>query len=182
MDIIEMNASNCEEIIANTVRAQEDAFIMGVTDKVLVLGGDSNEVNIAYCQENNIPIKNIPNVGGCMVLNIGDVEIGYFTTNIQSNWHNEFMENFCKYLTNKRINAKMYGNDLLLDDTYKTASFSTRRLGNLLYIAVHISIDTLDELINNICLKPRNKIPKGLGQYGITTEEVVSFVKTYVNN
>jgi hypothetical protein len=46
------------------------------------------------------------------------------------------------------------------------------RYGNLDFTGVAIGINTNLDHIKAICKKPMVKVPKGLSDYGITTEEV----------
>lgn len=46
------------------------------------------------------------------------------------------------------------------------------RYGRIDYTAGFIGINTNLEHIKAICRKPMQKVPKGLSEYGITTEEV----------
>ena len=47
------------------------------------------------------------------------------------------------------------------------------------YELVQISINQDLEVIKNVCLKPMVKVPKGLGEYGVTTEEIIDWVEDW---
>ena len=76
----------------------------------------------------------------------------------------------------KKINVIIADNDLLIDGKYKCGSYSSRRFNDILYTAVHISIRADVDMIHSICLKPMNKLPKGLSEFGITTDEIKNFI------
>lgn len=67
---------------------------------------------------------------------------------------------------------------LLQGNTYKCGSYSSRRYGDILYSAFHVSINCNLELIKNICNKPMVKIPKGLNDFAITQEDVIGFLNS----
>lgn len=178
MDIIQLTAQNVVEEIHSILNKQKECFVWGIPDKNYVFSGRNENFNKKYCIENNIGILSFPNEGGVLVINKGDVELGHFSKDV----HNKFNENFAtkltQYLQEKNINASMEGNDILIDNMYKCVGYSSRRFGEILYSAFHISINVNLELIKNICTKPMIKIPKGLSYYGVTTEEVLKLLKT----
>ena len=64
---------------------------------------------------------------------------------------------------------------MLVDGIYKVASYSSRRFGDLLFSAFHISYEVNLDLIMKICTKPMEKTPKGLNEYEITEQELYDF-------
>ena len=84
-------------------------------------------------------------------------------------------------LKEKIPNLVIDSNDLLVDGKYKMISYASINANNrLVYTCVHISFAPDIEAIQNICVKPMNKIPKGLIDYGITHEEIINIVRDYV--
>lgn len=177
MEKIIMNEQNCIELISNAIKNQEECFIYGTTAKTVVLCGDSGLYNIDYINKNNLFAPNIPNVGGVMVLSAGDIELAYFSKNLNCKFNYEIANIIIEYLNKKNINCKLYGNDLIIDEKYKCGSFSSIIINNILYSAFHISVNVDLELIKKICKKPMAKIPKGLSEFGITTEEIKELIK-----
>ena len=72
-------------------------------------------------------------------------------------------------------------NDVLIDG-YKVASGCDTNVDGWAYMGYQISINQDIETIKHACNKPMVKVPKGLGEYGITTKEMVEFCKKYWNN
>ena len=64
-------------------------------------------------------------------------------------------------------------------DNYKVASGCECMEGDFLYMGYQISIYQDIEIIKHACNKPMIKIPKALSEYGITTEEMLSFCESY---
>lgn len=141
--------------------------------------GTTNTCDCEYCEENNIKLLPIPNEGGVIILSKGDVEIGIFKDN---GWNvcNNFMKALCERLKEKIPNIEVVGNDLVIDGKYKCVGSSSRNLGDAkkpyIYTAVHISLSINLELIKHICQKDMVKIPRGIGEYGYTTKEIVDIV------
>jgi lipoate-protein ligase A len=71
----------------------------------------------------------------------------------------------------KGLNATDEGNDVLIDG-YKISGLSATPYGHIQYATIHIGVNTNLDYIKQICRKPMKKVPKGLSECGITTEEV----------
>ena len=108
--------------------------------------------------------------GGVVVVSEGDISVVHF-----GNIGNEFLKDFAMYLIGlckaKGLNATYEDNDILIDG-YKISGLSSTPYGCIQYSTIHLGINTNLEHIKAICKKPMNKVPKGLSEYGITTEEV----------
>ena len=174
MEIIELTAQNVVTGITNIIKEQRECVVYGVPYNNYVFVGRNTEdqYNKEYCEQHNIELLQFPNQGGVIVLSSGDFDIGHFSKDHDTGFNFKFAEVFINYLKNKGINASLEGNDILIDNKYKCGSFSSRIYGEILYSAFHISIGMNLDLISNICTKPMVKIPKGLREYGIDTEEV----------
>lgn len=179
MEIIQLTAQNIVEGFHNVISNRKQCFVYGIPDNNYVFQGTTAMCDCEYCEENNIKILPIPNEGGVIVLSKGDVEIGIFKDN---GWNvcSNYMKELCERLKEKVPNIEIEGNDLIIDGKYKCAGSSSRNLGDAknpyIYTAVHISLSVNLELINHICKKEMIKIPTGLGQYGITTEDLVDII------
>ena len=108
--------------------------------------------------------------GGTIVGNEGDIAFAHFS-HIGNGWMENFIEHFLDWLKGKGLNAVYESNDILVDG-YKVCGMCTTRYGRIDYTAGFISLNTNLDHIKQICKKPMVKVPKGLSEYGITTEEV----------
>lgn len=184
MEIIELTAQNIIEGFNDVIINRKQCFVYGIPDNNYVFKGTTQMCDCEYCEENNIKILPIPNEGGVIVLSKGDVEIGIFKNN---GWNvcENYMKALCERLKEKVPNIEVVGNDLIIEGKYKCAGSSSRNLGNTknpyIYTAVHISLNVNLELINHICKKEMIKIPKGLSEYGITTEEIEELIINIAN-
>ena len=146
-----------------------------VTSKgISVLKGADN-LNEEYCKNNNLNIYKTHQFGGTII----NFENDLCVANYQPA-HNDFgiriMKGIKDYLTSKGIHSIINNNDVLIDGEYKVASYMSTYINNCLYTAIHISIDMNLEIIQNVCTKPMNKIPKGLSEYGITQQEIKDLI------
>lgn len=108
--------------------------------------------------------------GGVIVSNKGDVGVLHFGE-VENGWRNRFTSYFVDWLKAKGLNAEYLDNDILVDG-YKVCGTCITRYGRIDYSCGLIGINTNLDHIKAICRKPMNKVPKGLSEYGITTEEV----------
>lgn len=108
--------------------------------------------------------------GGTILGNKGDIAFAHFGE-IENGWMMRFVAYFLDWLKGKGLNATYESNDILVDG-YKVCGLCVTRYGRIDYTAGFIGINTNLDHIKAICKKPMTKIPKGLSDYGITTEEV----------
>ena len=108
--------------------------------------------------------------GGVIITDLGDIDIAYFGE-AENTFHSDFCNHLTDWLKAKGLNAVYTGNDIILDG-YKISGNGVIRHSGMDYSVIHIGINTNLENIKKICTKPMEKIPKGLSEYGITTEEV----------
>ena len=108
--------------------------------------------------------------GGVVVVADGDVSVIHFG-NIGDRCMLDFAEYLVEQYKAKGLNATFDGNDVLIDG-YKISGLSATPYGNIQYSTIHIGVNTNLDDIKAICTKPMVKIPKGLSDYGITTDEI----------
>ena len=108
--------------------------------------------------------------GGTIIGNNGDMAFAHFGA-IENGWMMRFVDYLLTWLKDKGLNATYESNDVLVDG-YKVCGLCVTRYGRIDYTAGFIGINTNLDHIKTICKKPMKKIPKGLSEYGITTEEI----------
>lgn len=150
---------------------QEDAIICGLVEKTCVFPGQG-EINKSYCTKNKIEIIDLQNKGGVIVASPGDVEIAIMLKNPNKLILQKYLIKLVHFLRDKGLQARFVGNDILVDG-YKVCGFGFNPdMNGMGFYTIHIAVNVDLEKINKICKKPMNKIPKGLADYGITTEEI----------
>ena len=183
MKIYQLYARNVEQTILKILNSQEECLVYGIPDKKYVfIGFQNNEINLENLKKYNIEILKFPNEGGVIVVDIGDLDFGYFSKDLNNKFNENLALKICEYLKNNNINVEIVKNDLIIDKKYKCGSFSSRIFNNVKYSAFHISINVNLDIIKAICVKPMIKIPKGLSEYGITGLELKDYLMEYLKN
>ena len=177
MKIYNITEDTCMQVMKNIIENREEAYQVGIVQKSCVLKG-KGDYNRQYCETNNITVIPGFNIGNPIVLSKGDIEIGYFTKLDANKLFKNLKTEFLKFLISKNIDAVFDGNDFMVENN-KIAASSLTILNGLYYIGMHFSVNMNLELIDNICIKPRVKIPKGLSDYGIMTEDIIGFLDRF---
>ena len=128
------------------------------------------QVDETVCKELGYDIAESYNNGGTIVANKGDIIFSHLDKP-SNGWLFSFADYFVKWLKAKGLNAEFEDNDILVDG-YKVCGLCITRYGRIDFSSAILAINTNLENIKKICTKPMEKIPKGLSEYGITTEEV----------
>lgn len=141
-----------------------------VVDSPVAIVHRKTQVDEALCEEMGYEIVESYNNAGTIVSNAGDVLIGHFAEP-ENGWYDRFITHFIDWLKAKGLNAEYLDNDILVDG-YKVCGMCVTRYGRIDYTGGIISMNVNLDHIKAICRKPMVKVPKGLSEYGITTEEV----------
>lgn len=170
MDIVKVKSKDATATIQDFIVNQKHGFAYCVHDEKLCFVAKADDVYAGACAEYGYTVLDTQHTGGVVVVNKGDMSVVHFGV-----VGNRVMRDFADYLIERYkergLNATYEGNDVLIDG-YKISGLSGTVYGNIKYSTIHIGINTNLERIKAICKKPMNKVPKGLSEYGITTEEV----------
>lgn len=159
---------------------QQDSYFITHSDEPYVLRGTLDDCDEEYCRRNNIKMINVQHSGGTIVLDKSAIGYAYLSKDKGRARQDAICRKFVKLLTRRGLNAEYKDNDILIDG-YKVGSVGTKNLPNgLVYTPIQFSLDNDAELISKICLKPMDKIPKGLSDFGITREDVLNFLGNVV--
>lgn len=175
MQSIELKLANYVQVISTTIANKQPCCLYAVLPKNIVYKG-KGEIDKEYCQEHNIEIYNSVDFGGGIVGFEGDL---VFIILKQDGWNiGEELGVLVKdYLTNCGLNASIANNDILIDDTYKVASYSSANVGDeFIYTAIQITFNADNEIIRHICKKDSVKIPRGLSYYDIDKIATLQFM------
>lgn len=141
-----------------------------VVDSPVAIVHRKYQVDEAVCKNLGYEIVESYNNAGTIVSNAGDVLIGHFYQP-DNGWLDRFVNYFLAWLRDRGLNAEYVDNDILVDG-FKVCGMCVTRYGRIDYTGGIISVNVNLEHIKAICWKPMKKVPKGLAEYGITTEEV----------
>ena len=149
-------------------------------EKCLVGCGKDRDINIEYCQKNNISYRFDDRPGGCMVLFPGNVLVQSIGPKQDLSIGLRFLIDFTNWLQNKSISDVIIdGNDIMVEGK-KIVGISNYPLpqpyNKWNYFGIQISININKDLIDNICTKTGVKQPNALSKYGISTQEVIDWL------
>ena len=175
----------CIDVLPTVLTDGQEHFAFIIHQNTEVGYGFDNDVNLEYCEKNNIPCYDQKRNGGTIVCSAGNIGIAFIYNNrIRGGFVlDRMLPDLSRYLSRKGLHTKIDSNDLLIDG-YKVASASGYNFGekyHYTYEAVQISINQDIEAIKNICKKPMVKIPKGLSEYGITTKEIADWCSKWLS-
>jgi lipoate-protein ligase A len=128
------------------------------------------QVDEAVCKELGYEVVESYNNGGTILATTGDIIFSHLDSP-ENGWLFKFADHFVEWLKGKGLNAKLEDNDILVDG-YKVCGLCITRYGRIDFSSAILSINVNLDHIKSICKKPMKKVPKGLSDYGITTEEV----------
>lgn len=154
-----------------------DGLVVIVNPFVCVWSGQLPLYHAEHCRERNIPVLFGEYLGGCIVNMPGDLSLAR-TTWGDSDYGERVTAAATVWLKDRGVAVCRDGNDVLADGK-KVASWAKAISENgWCQSVVHFSVGTMDlELIKSICLKPMEKIPGSLGDYGIKAEDIWDVVK-----
>lgn len=170
MNIVKFESREAVSTIQHFIINQQYGIAYCVHDEKSVLVSETSAIDKDFCDEMGYKVFETQHSGGAVVVSVGDVSVIFF-----GKIGNDFMSNFANYLIDKYkekgLDATFDGNDVLVDG-YKISGLSATPYGHIQYSTIHIGINTNLDHIKAICRKPMVKVPKGLSEYGITSEEV----------
>lgn len=176
MKIIKTTHEQVTQEVQKLIQLQQEAFVYCVAEAPCAVVGTNGHADIEKAIELGIKVVQINHEGGCIVTNTGDVDVGIFTKGYYGHQIRDTIINkLVTLLSADGINATIMSNDLIVKDR-KVLGFGSRMYGEILYTAIHISLNTDLELVRQICTKPMEKIPGSLSEYGVTTEDVVNIL------
>ena len=154
--------------------------IVNYTDAQVNYGFDEKP-NFDYCRQHNIDCVDIGRRGGAFVVNKGDIGIGIVVKTLDNSKALDIEEKFVQHLKEKGFNVTQDSNDVLIDG-YKVFAWASHyyKEYDALFMSIHFTMSVDVELIQKICTKPMNKVPKGLSDFGLTREDILSFIERTV--
>lgn len=170
MEVIKLKNSEWIENVTRYIKGGIHCIAYGIQDSPVVLTHRKTQVDESVCSKLGYAVYEAFNNGGTILTEAGDFEIGHWYVP-ENGWANRFILFFVDWLRARGLNAFYDGNDVLVDG-YKVCGICVTRYGIIDYTGIHIGINTNLDHIKQICKKPMVKVPKGLSDYGITTEEV----------
>lgn len=170
MEVIKLTNAEWLEKVSSYIACGTHCIAYGIQDAPVVLTHRKTQVDADICEALGYTVYEAFNNGGTILTEPGDVEIGHWGAP-ENGWMFRFADYFVEWLKAKGLNAEYAKNDILVDG-YKVCGLCITRYGRIDYTGAHIGINTKLEHIKAICKKPMKKVPKGLSEWGIASEEV----------
>ena len=170
MNITKVKSKDAVAIIQNFISKKKHGVAYCIHDEKSVFISKENAVDRNICQEMGYAVLDTGHTGGVVVVSEGDVSVIHFGS-IGNDWMHKFALYLIERYKERGLDASFNGNDVLMDG-YKISGLSATPYDRIQYSTIHIGINTNLDHIKAICKKPMEKVPKGLSEYGITTEEV----------
>lgn len=176
MRIIPVTLDTVTEEVAKVLYSNQEASIYCIADAKSAVVGTNHGADLDAIARENVKLIQISHEGGTIVLSPGDVDIGIFTKGYSGQeYRDKIIKKVIKLIEPSGAQIIEEGNDVLVDGK-KVIGHGSRMYGEILYTAIHISINADLELIKKICTKPTKKIPGSLSDYGIKAEDLKNII------
>lgn len=147
----------------------EDCFY-GIWEQSSVHYGNDKNFNSDKAYELLLSQYKVRQSGGVIVAQPGDI-CCIFLNDGQSDFMTKLKMFLKEKLNQKGITINMDNNDLLINNKKFLGDIREKR-GSFYFYGCHISITVNLDMIQKICTKPMKKVPVGLSEYGINTQDV----------
>lgn len=154
----------------------EDCFY-GVWEQSSIHYGEDKDFNKDVAYERLLNQYKVRRSGGAIVAQPGDV-CCVFLNNDSSDFMSQLKLFIKQKLEERNIKITTDKNDLLIDDK-KFFGDIREKFGNFYFYGCHISLSVDLETIQKVCLKPMEKVPVGLSEYGISTQDVENWLNEF---
>lgn len=181
MKPIRLNENNIAQEVKTAILTESENLFYFVSDNTVVFEGYKNSLDKSFCDENGIFVVDVNNEGGVIVSGKGSLAVGHISKDLNNKFLQNISNDFRNFLHSKGLSASISENDILVNGKYKVASGSSRQFGNVLFTAFHISYEVDIDLIKRLCTKPMKKIPRGLKDYNIKSQEIFEFFLNFAN-
>ena len=170
MEVFKVNQNTWLKTAANYIKGGLHRTAYLVVESPVVGVYRKTQVDEKTCNDLGYEVVETYNNGSTVVHSKGDMLFGHFAEH-DNGWYDRFASYFVEWLKGKGLNADFISNDIVVDG-YKICGMATTRYGSIDYTGGFISMTVNLDHIKAICKKPMEKVPNGLSEYGITTEEV----------
>ena len=141
-----------------------------VIERPVAIVHKAYQVDAEICEKLGYEVVESYNNGGTILASEGDIIMSHLDAP-ENGWINRFAAHFVGWLKNKGLNAEYVDNDVLVDG-FKVCGTCVTRYGRIDFSSAIMTLNVNLDHIKAICKKPMRKVPKGLSDYGITSEDV----------
>lgn len=170
MEVIKIKQEHSGKVAETHIKAGRHNIGYIVIEKPIAIVYGKAHVDEATCAECGYEVYRSFNNGGTILASVGDIMFSH-VAEPQNGWIFRFADHFVDWLKAKGLSAEYVKNDVLVDG-YKVCGLCVTTYGRIDFSSGIISMSVNLDHIKAICKKPMEKVPKGLSDYGITSEEV----------
>ena len=170
MEILKVTEANVLKEVKKSIDWCIHRIMYMIADTPITFVHKEKQVDKETCESLGYTIYEAFYNGGTILNNKGDLIFAHFGEP-ENGWIYGFVDYFVEWLKAKGLNAEFVGNDVLVDD-HKVCGTCITRYGRIDFTCCFLCVNVDLDAIKAICKKPMKKVPKGLSEYGITTEEV----------
>lgn len=177
-----VHMSNLVSALLGAVQNQEYGIINIYTDSTCVCHGNNEQkqLNIEYCENNNIPVYPYNSFGGNIVATKEDYGVAFFLPTSIDISIQLVLQNIVIILNKYFSNIEIEGNDILIDGKKVIGSGSFGN-DNIFCGLIYFSMSDKKDLVYNICGEPTtNKIPGYIDQAILSREQLITEVLTWL--
>lgn len=180
--MIVVHCNNTSEYLPIIVKYQNTTFLgIGITDKLTVYNSGKGDMNLEACTLHNPTIINYTSNNETIVSNVGDIGVYFGIKDSHSGWCRRILRAIQLYLITKGLSAVEKDSDLTLYDK-KILGYTEHINQDYSYGLIFISMVSSQELVRQICLRPKIKATTGLNDYGISANEIIELIIKITNN
>lgn len=180
MEIIKPTQSEWISEVERHIRGAIHKIGYVIIERPVAIVHRKYQVDEEVCKALGYEVVESYNNGGTILANPGDIIFSHLDTP-ENGWLWRFRDHFVEWLKARGLNVIRDDNDILVDG-YKVCGLCITRYGLIDFSSAILAVNTNLDDIKRICRKPMVKVPKGLSDYGITTEEVEHMFLDFCSN
>ena len=151
-------------------------LLIGVTDKLTIYYTGKDDADFSRLIGFDYNIIEYPSNGGTAVSQPGDLGFYLGIPGKHQGWSLYVYKYLLRWLSTLGINAKIINNDFTIHGK-KLMGYTETIDGIYSHSAIFVAMTNSKELIDLVCLKPKNKDVGGFNEYGITNAELIEKVE-----
>lgn len=179
MNLTKINQTALEPTAKEAIRNAVRGSYYSITEKPIVFCNILKNINQEDCKALGYDICEGLYGGGVLVSNKGDLVFISFNDN-DNGLIQGFCESLVEWLKSRGLNATLDNNDVLVDG-YKVCGTVVSRYGYIDFSGAFVAVDVNLDHIKQICKKQMVKVPKGLADFGVTSEELEEWFSGHIH-
>lgn len=181
MEIHLYDINSFQTVMKKYLSASHPVFLIGHTNITSIYDTGRNDLNYQAIEKHGFNVIAYPSNGGSAITQAGDVGFYFGTPRPNDGWALYIMECLRQWLSTKQLHVQISNNDLLIYGR-KVLGYTAVTTGSYTASSIFVAMHNSQELIDEICLKPKTKQSCGFFEFGISEDEVVEQVQMYTKH